>query len=303
MPYFILAVAMFIWALNGVVSKAITPWVPPMALGFWRWAIALAILLPFTWRHIAADLPLLRRHWRLMLLFGSLGAALHNAVAFWGLQYTSATNGALLNSAVPALAVVVAGILFHERLTPVRAVGLAISTAGVLCILVQGEAANLLHLRLNPGDLLILLSTLMWASYTVCLRLKPAGLHPMSLVVATAAISVALIAPLYGIEHALGARIEWRGEVWAAFLFCGIFPSCVAYVLWNRGVAQIGSSMASMFMHLGPVFGTALAWLLLGERVRGFHLAGVFAILAGIVVVSRTRAAVPPAEKAAAPDG
>jgi drug/metabolite transporter (DMT)-like permease len=86
-------------------------------------------------------------------------------------------------------------------------------------------------------------------------------------------------------------RVDWRWESVAALLFAGIFSSFIAYVLWNRAVAQVGANVASTFMHLGPVFGTALAWLLLGERLHLFHVAGVAAIFAGIVVVTRSRRA------------
>lgn len=304
MPYVLLTVTMFIWALNGVLGKAVTPYLQPMALGFWRWTIALLILLPFAWRHVRIDWPVLRRHWRVLLLFGCVGGAVHNAVAFWALKYTTAVNGALLNSAVPIVIVAMSWLLFRERLTRGQAAGIAISTLGVLCILVRGDPANLLLLRLNPGDLLLLMSTAMWAIYMACLRLKPAKLHPMSLIVGTATVGLVLIAPLYAVEHALGVRVEWRWEVLAVLLFSGIFPSCVAYVLWNRGVAQVGANVASTFMHLGPVFGTSLAWLLLDERLHPFHVAGVAAIFAGIVVVTRTRKAnVPDAIKAPALDG
>jgi drug/metabolite transporter (DMT)-like permease len=304
MPYFFLAVTMFIWALNGVLGKAVTPYLQPMALGFWRWTIALLILLPFAWRHVRADWPVLRRHWRVILLFGCVGGAVHNAVAFWGLKYTTAVNGALLNSAVPIVIVAMSWLLFRERLTRGQAAGIGISTLGVLCILVRGDPANLLLLRLNPGDLLLLMSMVMWATYTACLRLKPAGLHPLSLIVGTAIVGLVLIGPLYAVEHALGARVEWRWEVLAMLAFSGVFPSCVAYVLWNRGVAQVGANIASTFMHLGPVFGTGLAWLLLDERLYLFHVAGVVAIFAGIVVMTRARKAhVPDAIKAPALDG
>ena len=304
MPYFLLALTIFIWALNGVLGKAVTPYLQPMALGFWRWAIALLILLPFCWQHVRADWPKLRRHWKMMLVFGCTGAATHNAIAYWGLKYTTAVNAALLNSAVPIIIVSMTWVLFRERLTRGQAAGILVSTLGVLCILVRGEPANLLLLRLNPGDLLLLASMVMWATYTACLRLKPPGMHPLSMIIGTAVVGLVVVAPLYAVEHALGVRVEWRWEVVAMLAFAGIFPSCIAYVLWNRGVAQVGANVASTFMHLGPVFGTALAWLLLGERLYLFHVAGVAAIFAGIVIVTRSRRAmIPEAMKAAAPDG
>jgi drug/metabolite transporter (DMT)-like permease len=77
-----------------------------------------------------------------------------------------------------------------------------------------------------------------------------------------------------------------------------LFSSFIAYVFWNRGVDQVGASVAGLFVHLMPVFGTILAWLFLGERLQLFHVAGIALILTGIYVTSRT--AVPPVP--AAPD-
>jgi drug/metabolite transporter (DMT)-like permease len=75
----------------------------------------------------------------------------------------------------------------------------------------------------------------------------------------------------------------------AAMLYVGIFPSFVGYVFWNRAVAEVGSNVAGIFMHLMPVFGSLLAWLFLGERIQAFHLAGIGLILLGITLTTRGR--------------
>ena len=78
----------------------------------------------------------------------------------------------------------------------------------------------------------------------------------------------------------------------------GLFSSVLAYIFWNRGVDQVGAPVAGLFVHLMPVFGIVLAWLVLDERLHAFHLAGIALILTGIMVTSRkARAAV-----VAAPD-
>ena len=52
-----------------------------------------------------------------------------------------------------------------------------------------------------------------------------------------------------------------------------IFPSLLAYLCFNRGVALIGPNRAAPFLHLMPLFGSVLAILLLGEKFELFHLA------------------------------
>ena len=60
-----------------------------------------------------------------------------------------------------------------------------------------------------------------------------------------------------------------------------IFPSTLAYLFFNRGLALIGPNRAAPFFHLVPVFGSAMAILLLGEQLRLFHLVGYALVLAG----------------------
>ena len=66
-----------------------------------------------------------------------------------------------------------------------------------------------------------------------------------------------------------------------------IFPSALAYLFFNRGVALIGPNRAAPFQHLMPVFGSVMAIAFLGERLQLFHLIGYALVLAGVVTASR----------------
>ena len=43
-PYLLLTLTVLFWSGNFVVARGIQESIPPFALSFWRWAIALAIL-------------------------------------------------------------------------------------------------------------------------------------------------------------------------------------------------------------------------------------------------------------------
>ena len=73
----------------------------------------------------------------------------------------------------------------------------------------------------------------------------------------------------------------------ATLAYVVIFPSTLAYLFFNRGIALIGPNRAAPFLHLVPVFGSAMAILLLGEELRLFHLTGYALVLAGVVIASR----------------
>ena len=260
---------------------------PPLALAFWRWAIALAVLLPFAWRPLAADRGEILRHWKLLAVLGVTGVGVFNTFVYVGLGTTTATNALLLNSAIPVLIVAIGWLFLGERVGPVQALGIGVSLAGVVAIIARGDIGSLAGLRLSAGDLWILSAMVDWAVYTLLLRRRPAGVSPLALLAVTMMAGLAAITPFYLAELAGGARITFTPGSTAALAYIGVFPSLVAYLFWNRAVAEVGASRAGIFVHLIPDFGTLLAIAILGEGFRAYHAAGIALILAGIVLATR----------------
>ena len=69
--------------------------------------------------------------------------------------------------------------------------------------------------------------------------------------------------------------------------YVAVFPSTLAYLCFNRGVAMIGANRAAPFFHLVPVFGAVMAFVFLGERPHAFDLVGFVLVLTGVFVASR----------------
>jgi drug/metabolite transporter (DMT)-like permease len=259
---------------------------------FYRWLFAIAFMLPFALPHVRRQWPLIRARWRVLLLLGVLGVGAQNALSYLALNYTTATNGVILNSFIPVMIIGLSWLLLRQRLARVQVVGVAVSLGGVVTILSHGSLAQLADFRLNVGDILVILSMLLWSLYTVCLRWRPTELHTLALLFVISCVGTLAVLPLYVWEAALGRPAAWTWEALAALAYVGLFSSFLAYVFWNQGVAQVGANVAGLFVHLMPVFGTALAWLFLGERLQLFHIAGIALILSGIYATSR--AAAPP---------
>ncbi|SRR5258706_2313645 len=293
-PYLLLTLTSLIWSLNWVVGRAIVGHVSPLAFTFIRWVVAVAVMLPFAWPEIRAHWPAVRRHWKVIVWLGAWGTGLHNAFAYVGVQYTTATNGVILNSSIPIMIVLLGWVLYRDTITRVQALGVAVSLAGVLAILTRGDARVLLDLSLNKGDLIVLVGMVFWAAYTVFLRMKPAELPGLAMLTCCGVVGVMILLPLFLFEMAfLDGHVEFTLATVAAMVYVGVFPSFVGYIFWNRAVAEVGSNVAGIFVHLMPAFGSVLAWILLDERIRPFHVAGIALILAGIALTSRGRRPVP----------
>lgn len=288
-PYLLLSLTSLFWAGNWVIGRGLRADVPPMALSFWRWVIALACVLPFAWPHLRAQWPILRAGWKNLLLLGSIGTALYNAITYIGLQTTTATNGLLLNSFIPIVIIGLSWLFLGKRLSAIEWSGVALSLAGVLAIVARGDAATLLSLSLNVGDLWILLSVFGWAIYTVCLQWRPAGLHPYAFLAAIAVVGLLAIAPFYVYELMGERSIRTTPAILAGVAYTGVFPAFLGFVFWNRAVGEVGGNRAGLFMHLMPVFGIVLSAVFLGEPPLAYHFAGIAMILGGIWLTTLRR--------------
>jgi drug/metabolite transporter (DMT)-like permease len=293
-PYVLLTLTSLFWSLNWIVGKALVGHVSPFALTFIRWSVAVIAMMPFAWPVIRSHWPIVRRSWKEIAWLGFWGTGLHNAFAYVGVQYTTATNGVMLNSAIPILIVLLGWVLYRETVTRMQVFGMLVSLAGILAIVSRGDLAVLAALETNKGDLIVLFGMVFWAAYTVFLRMKPAELPGLALLACCGCVGVLLLLPLFLIEMLfLDGRVELAPATVGAMLYVGIFPSFVGYVFWNRGVAEVGPNVAGIFVHLMPPFGAILAWLFLDERIYLFHIAGFALILAGIALTTRGHRADP----------
>ncbi|MCR5878663.1 DMT family transporter [Phenylobacterium sp. J367] len=259
--------------------------VPPMALVFWRWVAAFAIVSAVAWRHVRKDRAELIRRWPTVLALAATGVASFGALLYVGLQRTTALNTLVVQAAIPPLIMLFAWLFLRERTTRWQVGGVAVSLLGVLVVLSRGRPWDLLHLGLNAGDAVVLFGVVLYAVYSLILRRRP-QVHPMSLLWATFGAAILLLAPFYAAELIAGRHMTLNAPTLLGVAYVAIFPSFLAYLFFNRGVELIGAARASQYLHLQPVFGAVLAVLLLGEAFHLFHAAGLALIGAGILLSS-----------------
>ena len=262
-----------------------------MALSFWRWLLALAILLPFAWPHLRAQRALIATHWTRLLLFGVLGIAAFTSLHYVALRHTTAISASLLATTIPAAIVGASWLLFRETISARAALGMAVAFFGVVAIVAKADVAILLALDFNDGDLVMLLNVVIWALYSVLLRYRPPGLHGLAFLAAIVALGLLAIGPLYALEVARGLTFvpDWKNIAMIGYI--GVFPSLVAYIFYNAGVEALGANRAGQLLYLTPLFASALAVSLLGERFELYHAAGMAAIFVGLYPATGRRPA------------
>jgi drug/metabolite transporter (DMT)-like permease len=285
-PYLLLSLTSLFWAGNIVLGRYVAGHLPPITLSCIRWVGALAILLPFSWPHLLRDVPALRARLPFIIVLSATGFALNNTLSYWALQFTQALNALLIQSSGPLFVALWSLVLFGVRLTLAQLIGIAISMLGVLTIILGGDFAELAHIRFNKGDLMFAGALCVFGLYSALMPRRPLT-HPLSLIVATMGLGALLMVPGAFWEFANDSRLKPDWITVATLFYVVIFPSALAYLFFNRGIALIGPNRAAPFFHLVPVFGSAMAILFLGEQPRLFHLIGYALVLAGVVIASR----------------
>ena len=265
---------------------------PPIGLAFWRWIGSFVVILGFAWPHLRRDAAALRAAWPRVALLGGLGIAAFTALTYLGLQSTTAINALLLQSATPLVILLCSFGLFGDRVRPVQLAAIAISLAGVAVIVARGAPATLLALSPNAGDAWVLAGIACYALYSALLRLRPA-VHPLSLLAASFGFGSLLLLPLTLAEHLSGAVLRPHLPGLLAIGYLAVFPGCLAYLFYNRGVELAGANRAGQFFHLMPVFGSLLAALLLGEAFAPYHAVGIALIALGIGLATLRAGAAP----------
>jgi len=286
-----LAGSALFWAGNAVVARGVAGVIPPVTLAFWRWIVALCVVLPFSVGHVIRERREIARQWRRLLALAIFSIATYNTLLYIAAETTTAVNIALVAAAMPVLITLLAWLALGHRPRVRQSMGITTSLAGMLIIIARGRWQTIANLNFNPGDLIMIVAVTCWAAYSVLLRKFTVMLHPLAFLTALIVFGLAVLLPLYAWEALTGPAFRFHVRYLPAIGYVGVFPSVFAYTFWNNGVAVAGPSRAAMFLYLMPVFTAALALIFLGEHLHLFHAAGGVLILFGLYLATVQRKA------------
>ncbi|MFD2647264.1 DMT family transporter [Devosia albogilva] len=286
-PYLLLVLAPLFWGGNVVAAKLVVGEIDPFLLLASRCVLATVVIVPFAWRFLGADWPVIRRTWPLLMAYGAIGYALFNVFLYVGLQTTTGVNSAIEQASLPMLILAANFIVFRVRPRLLQIVGVLLAIFGVILTATHGDATRILTLDVNIGDGFVILACLAYTSYTLALRFRP-RMHIMSFMAVSfsgAAITGVIMLALFGGGLGKTATLATASPtVWAVIAYVAIFPSMFSQVAYARGVELVGANRAAPSHNLIPVFGTLGSVLILGERLELYHFVAALIIIGGIVL-------------------
>lgn len=282
-PYLLLTLTTLFWAGNAIAGKLAAGVIPPFTLTFVRWLLVVGIVYVVARPHLAAHRETIRKHGLFVAFLGVLGFSFFNFALYGALNFTSALNVSIEQSAFPTVVMLLMFLVFRERISPLQGLGVAFSVIGILITVSEGSLDRLLALQFNIGDVIMMAGVFVYSLYSVLLRYKPQlPWHIFMLLMAVGATVTAFPMAAWEISRGILPEASWRVPALLAYIV--IFPSLLSQVFWVRGVELIGPSRASVFINLVPVFGSGLAVLIVGEVFATYHAAGIVFVVSGVML-------------------
>lgn len=286
------AIGVFDWILTAgvyIAAKSVVNELPPWTLCFFRVGIAMLVLLPIVRRHHAEMIAFLKRRWLTVLFTGGLGLAITQGILYIALAHTTAMNAGIVFATSPIITMVLAAFLLDERMSWGQGLGSLIAFGGVVFIAVRGSLAVLVGLDFGIGDLLVVTSALCFSVYTILLKREKFELPRLPLLVTLLGAGTVVSFPFFLWELATGQHENLNTAGILALLYCAIPGGALMYLLYNWSIEILGAGKGGSLMYLQMIFVTFLAWLLLGEQIAWYHIAGMALIILGIALIMTMR--------------
>ncbi|MFZ6722237.1 DMT family transporter [Undibacterium sp. Ji49W] len=286
----LVCVALF-WGGTFIAGRLVAKEIPHMIAAFIRFSVASILLLLLAWR-LEGGLPkLTRQQMHATFSLGATGIFLYNLCFFAALERMPAGRTALFVALNPIVTALALAMLFGERLSKLRWLGILIAFAGAAVVITRGDLLGAVHdlsQSVGKGELFMLAAICGWAAYTIIGRHALKGLSP---------IAATTYASLWGLLLlGIGAALEiprfepahMSLQVIAALVYLGAFGTVIGFVWYYEGVKSIGPARTAVFNNLVPVFGISLGALILGEPILTSMIIGGLLVIAGVTLTNKT---------------
>jgi len=261
------------WAFQFSGAKIAAERAGPVTVTFSTMALATLIFLPFVWRERwrkGSTSSITRRDARDFVLLSLLGCTPAQILLVLGVQYTLASNAAVLTLTIPIVTAILATLLLGERMTALRWVSFVLAIGGVLMVShIDWRAVDFLHKTYLAGNLLILGSCLGSGFYNSFSKRVLAKFSPVTVLFYTFLLSdVILLTLVEWLEPAALSRIWGIGPAaWLSLLAIAIFSLAISMILFFWVIQRVEVVQASLSIYLLPVFGVLISAVTLHERV------------------------------------
>ena len=288
LAYLLLTFSALFWAGNFIVGKFATLFeIPPLSLNVFRWLSVWLILLPFTYKEIYKNLPIIKKKWFVISFMGLITISTFNSVVYFALNHTQVINAVLVLAAIPAATILFSSFMNIEKTNIFQLFGLFLSIIGIGSIISNGDIQKIISLNFNKGDSWMLVCVITWALYSTLLKKNKFEFSQFTLIQLMVTAGLFFLIPQLLYEKSIGLEVNFNKAFFIILFYVVVFPAIAAYYCWQKGVEIIGPNRASMFIQLMPLFSAVMAILIFKEKFELYHFVGAAFIVSGIYLSNK----------------
>lgn len=287
LPYLEAVFAVVVWGGSFIATKIVLRDISPVAIVWLRFAMGLIILgIAVAMRKQFSLLN--RNEWLYFALLGFLGITFHQWLQSNALETSEASTTAWIVSTTPVFMALLGWIVLREKLPWIKIAGILLAFVGVLLVVYHGnlKAISLRNFG-KPGDILVLVSAINWAVFSVLSR-RGLKAHPAALMMFyVMSLGWVFISILFFTTTKLSEFGKLTLNGWLGIAFLGIFCSGLAYIAWYDALKALSAAQTGVFLYIEPLVTVVVAFLILGEAITLASLLGGGIIIFGVWLVNR----------------
>ena len=287
LPYLEALFAVVVWGASFIATKVTLQDVSPITVVWLRFSMGVLILGVAVAMRRQFSLPD-KKEWAYFSLLGFLGITFHQWLQSNGLQTSEAGTTAWIVSTTPIFMALLGWIVLKEGLGWIKITGIFLAFAGVLLVVSKGDLRSVAIGKFGaPGDMLILVSAVNWAVFSVLSRrgLKSHSASLMMFYVMTLGWLFTSIIFFAGSNISEISNLTFTG--WLGVAFLGIFCSGLAYIAWYDALQALSAAQTGAYLYIEPLVAVVVAFFVLGEAITPVSLIGGGVILFGVWLVNR----------------
>ena len=282
-----LVFTMIFWGGTFISGRLLAAELHPQTAAAFRFILAALMLLTVILVQ-EKGLPRLNgKQWVAMALLGMTGIFSYNIFFFTGLQTVEAGRASMIIAVNPVVTAFLAMLIFRERFTALRVVGMVLSVTGALIVISRGNPSAYLHGDIGIGELSIVGCVMSWSAYTLIGKKQLTDIKPLVAVTYSCtlgAIFLSILALSNG--HLISIR-ELSITSVGCLLYLAFFGTTLGFIWFYDGVKQLGAGRASMYVNLVPLSGVLMSSLFLGEALEMSLLLGGALVFLGLYMSNR----------------
>jgi drug/metabolite transporter (DMT)-like permease len=277
----LMVLTILLWAVNLSVIKIGLREFSPHGFNGVRLGLASLVYVAILAGRGRRALPVRGDGWKTLVL-GLFGITIYQLFFIRAISLTSASATSIIMATTPLFIALLSSAAGQEKISWAGWLGIGISFAGFVIVVFGQNGGSALTWQGIQGPVLILLSNLCWAAYTVISKpmLDRASAFDLTALATSAGTLVYLPFVLPDLRAVAWSEISWKG--WGAVLYSGLVAVVLCFVLWSYSVQKVGSTKTGIYGNLTPVFATVFAAVALSERITGFQAGGALLILGGV---------------------